>query len=127
MINKAGDVVLVRYSNMNGTAASGIFLIVYDEAVDNGTQHGNNICALKITTSTSSISSYYTQLDLGKDTFFDKQCWVVCNKLNIFNKTQITKKLGRIDKVELLKVYNQYKDFSNQIEKQMLSSIMGIR
>jgi len=127
MNNRPGSVVLVDYADLNGNICKGIFLVLYDEAIDNLTQLGNNVIALKITTSINQISSYYVALDLEKDTFFDRQCYVVCNRPNTLNKSQIRAYMGTIQKRELLKVYRLFQKYNANVEQQILDSLLSIK
>ena len=126
MNNKPGSVVVLDYADLNGTICKGIFLVIYDEATDNLTQLGGNIIALKITTSINQISPYYMALNLEKDTFFDRQCYVVCNRPNTFNKSQIRACMGMIQKRELLKVYRLFQKYNANVEQQILDSLLSI-
>ena len=118
-IYRPGTMVCARYKTFDGKLQPGVFLILYDEALDSHHQFKENVTALKCTTSDSIIGNYTVTLNDGNNPFLERDTIVACSKVHTINKRQIFKELGTIHPITYRSVYKVYKRFVNEIEREM--------
>lgn len=118
-IYRPGTLVCARYKTFDGKLQPGVFLILYDEALDSHHQFKENVTALKCTTSDSIIGNYTVTLNDGNNSFVERDTIVACSKLHTLDKKQIFKTLGTIHSSTYRSVYKVYKRFINEIEREM--------
>lgn len=118
-IFRPGTLVAARYKKFDGSTQPGVFLILYDEALDSHHQFKDNVTALKCTTSDSIIGNYTVTLNDGNNNFLERDTVVACSKVHTLNKSQIFKVIGIINPITYTTVYKVYKRFVNEIEREM--------
>lgn len=118
-IFRPGTLVCARYKAFDGKLLPGVFLILYDEALDSHHQFKENVTALKCTTSDSIIGNYTVTLNDGNNSFVERDTIVACSKVHTLDKKQIFKELGVIAPETYRNVYKVYKKFINEIEREM--------
>jgi len=116
---KAGTLVCANYRNFKGELKPGVFLVIYDEALDSQHQFKNNICALKCTTSSSIIGNYTVTLSDGNNPDVERDTIVACSKIHTLDKSQIFRTICVIHPVTFKSVYKVYKKFNNEILREM--------
>lgn len=118
-IFRPGTLVCARYKAFDGKLLPGVFLILYDEALDAHHQFKENVTALKCTTSDSIIGNYTVTLNDGNNSFVERDTIVACSKVHTLDKKQIFRELGVIAPETYRNVYKVYKKFINEIEREM--------
>lgn len=118
-IYRPGTLVAARYKRFDGSMQPGVFLILYDEALDSHHQFKENVTALKCTTSNAIIGNYTVTLNDGNNDFVERDTIVACSKLHTLNKNQIFKEIGVISPITYRTIYKVYKRFINEIEREM--------
>lgn len=118
-IYKPGTIVCANYTDFNGETRAGVFLVVYDEALDSNHNHKNNLLVLKVTTSHTMVSNYAVSLADGNNDFLDRDCMVICSKLHTINKEEVYKVPGTLKPYTFRVVYKQFRKFISELERQM--------
>lgn len=118
-IYRPGTLVCVNYKDFKGKIQPGVFLVIYDEALDSHHQFKNNVTALKCTTSSSIIGNYTVALNDGNNPDLERDTIVACSKVHTLDKSQIFKTICTIHPVTYRSVYKVYKKYMNEIEREM--------
>jgi hypothetical protein len=118
-IYRPGTIVCARYKTFSGKMQPGVFLVLYDEALDSHHQYKENILVLKCTTSDSIIGNYTVSLNDGNNPFLERDTIVACSKAHTLCKNQVFKELGVIAPVTYRSVYKVFKKFMSEIEREM--------
>ena len=118
-IYRPGTLICANYKTFDGKMQPGVFLVLYDEALDSHHQFKENITALKCTTSSSIIGNYTVSLMDGNNSFLERDTIVACSKVHTLDKRQIFRELGVIAPVTYKSVYKVYKKFTNEVEREM--------
>ena len=114
-----GTIVCANYRNFKGELQPGVFLVVYDEALDSHHQFKNNVTALKCTTSDSIIGNYTVTLNDGNNPDIERDTIVACSKIHTLDKSQIFKTICTVHPVTYRSIYKVYKKYINEIEREM--------
>lgn len=97
-----GDIVVANHYDLFNHYKLALFLIIYDEELDDTTNHCINVTALRITSKHNSIC-YNVPIDLKVKSN------ILCSKLYTLNKSQIIKTVGHIDNLkDVTKELNKY-------------------
>jgi mRNA-degrading endonuclease toxin of MazEF toxin-antitoxin module len=121
-IYNPGTVVLATYNTFSGEVAHGLFLVLYDEALDPRHNFKENITVVKISTSYDMLTNYCVPLRDG-NTFFDKDCMALCSKVQTFHKDQVYKSLGVLSPRSFREVYKVYKKFISELERGLVDNL----
>jgi len=118
-IFRPGTLVCANYRDFKGKLVPGVFLIVYDEALDSHHQFKNNVSALKCTTSDAIIGNYTVTLNDGNNPSVERDTIVACSKMHTIDKVQIFKVICTIHPTTYRNIYKVYKKFTNEVEREM--------
>lgn len=119
-----GSLVCSSYSTFDGERVCGIFMILYDESLDNNIQHKMNCVALKVTSQQTLVDSYVVPISQEYNNYLDKPCMVCCSKTHVLSKNkEIYKYLGQLDSHTYRRVVKTYKKWSNELDRQLLDRI----
>ena len=123
MILNVGDIITASYGGFDGEQKLGIFLILYNERTDRRYTNGHtNINCAKVTTNNLLGNSYVVRLKPG-DANLDKDCIVNLSKIHVLSKTQVHKKIGHLGSQQMLSVYKELREYTNEVEKQILQNM----
>ena len=123
-VYKSGTVVIANYVNFKGEKKQGVFMILYDEALDNVTDSVMNVTAIKITTQLSMVGNYTVNLKNEDSDFFKHDSLASCSKIHTIHKNQIVGVIGILGEKTYKKVYTGIRKFLNEIDRQMLGGLM---
>lgn len=115
----AGTLVCANYRDFKGKLQPGVFLIIYDEALDSHHQFKNNVTALKCTTSDAIIGNYTVTLNDGNNPEVERDTIVACSKVHTIDKSQIFKVICTIHSTTFKSVYKVYRKFISEMEREM--------
>ena len=87
-VYKSGTVVIANYVNFKGEKKQGVFMILYDEALDNTTDSVMNLTAIKITTQLSMVGNYAVNLKNEDSDFFKHDSLASCSKIHTIHCSQ---------------------------------------
>lgn len=127
-ILEPGTIIGANYAgykkNEDGTivpdSRSGVFLVLYDQQLDNSNIYTRNIRVCKCTTDLKLCDNYTVALKDGRNDFLDKDCFALCSCVMTLHKDQVyNTEIGRIDPVTLKKVYLKTVDADFAVEKQL--------
>lgn len=118
-IYKPGTLVTALYKSFDGKALPGIFLVVYDEALDSHHIHDNNVVAFKCTTSHAVVGNYTVALDPEEVPGLENMSIAACSKLQTLDKLKIGKVICELPKSVYTKVYKEYESFITEMNRQM--------
>lgn len=123
-VYKSGTIVIANYINFKGENKQGVFMILYDEALDNTTDSVMNLTAIKITTQLSMVGNYTVNLKNEDSSFFKYDSLASCSKIHTLHKNQIVGVIGILGEKTYKKVYTGIRKFLNEIDRQMLGGLM---
>lgn len=123
-VYKSGTVVIANYVTFKGETKQGIFMILYDEALDNTIDSVMNLTAIKITTKLSMVGNYAVHLENEDCDFFKHESLASCSKIHTIHKNQIVAVIGILGEKTYKKVYTGFRKFLNEIDRQMLGGLM---
>lgn len=118
-IYRPGTLVCAKYLDFEGVSQNGVFLVVYDEALDSHHQFKNNITALKCTTSSAIIGNYTVALNDGNNPDIERDTIVACSKVHTIDKSQIFKTICTIHPITYKNIYKVYKRYISETEREM--------
>ena len=118
-IYPAGTIVCANYKQFKGEVKPGVFVILYDEALDSAHSHKNNVMALKCTTHEDMVSNYSMSPNDGNHDFMSKETVVACSKIHTLGKNQIFKTLGVVHPTTYKLLYKTCKKFMKELERQV--------
>ncbi len=119
-----GSIVCSEFSDFDGNRTTGIFLVIYDEALDTNVIQSRNIVALKLTTKNTLVNNYVVAINRNINNFLDQECMVCCSKLHVLSKVkEVYKYLGQLDNVTYKRVVKTYCKYSRTVESQLLDRI----
>jgi len=118
-IYRPGTLLCANYKDFNGKLQPGVFLVIYDEALDAHHQFKNNITVLKCTTSDAIIGNYTVTLNDGNNPDIERDTIVACSKLHTLDKTQIFKVICTVHPYTYKQVYKVYRRYVREVEREM--------
>lgn len=119
----AGSVVKHHYKTIDDEYRTGIFLVIYDEEFDSSISFKGNVLGLKIT-STGRELHYDVPLLQLMNPFLDHNSFVMCSKLHVLDKRDVTL-MGYVTFADLLKVYTNFKRLNYSIDKQVCNAFLS--
>lgn len=123
-VYKSGTIVIANYINFKGENKQGVFMVLYDEALDNTTDSVMNLTVIKITTQLSMVGNYTVNLKNEDSDFFKYDSLASCSKIHTIHKNQIVGVIGILGEKTYKKVYTGIRKFLNEIDRQMLGGLM---
>jgi len=121
---QAGSIVLAGYNDFKGNRKAGIFLVLYDEQLDNDLFESKNVLAMKLSTQTTLLSNYVVRIPMNRNQFLNTPSLICCSKTHLLHKCDnIYNVLGQLDSGTVKLVYKTYKKFINEVDRQILDSI----
>lgn len=118
-IYQPGTLVTAIYKSFDGSKLPGIFLILYDEALDPRHNFDNNVVGIKCTTSHAVVGNYTIALDPDEISELDNATIAACSKLQTLDKNKIGKIICRLPAHVYTKLYKEYSNFANEVDRQM--------
>lgn len=123
-VYKSGTIIIANYVTFKGETKQGVFMVMYDEALDNVTDSVMNVTAIKITTQLSMVGNYTVNLKNEDSDFFKHESLASCSKIHTLHKNQIVGVIGILGEKTYKKVYTGVRKFINEIDRQMLGGLM---
>lgn len=123
-VYKSGTIIIANYVTFKGETKQGVFMVMYDEALDNVTDSVMNVTAIKITTQLSMVGNYTVNLKNEDSDFFKHESLASCSKIHTLHKNQIVGVIGILGEKTYKKVYTGIRKFLNEIDRQMLGGLM---
>ena len=118
-IYRPGTLVCATYKEFDGKQQPGVFVILYDEALDSNHRFKDNVVALKCTTSMSIVGNYTVTLTDGNNPTIERPTIASCSKPITLKKSNIFKVICTLHPVTYRTVYKTYKKFAGEIDRQM--------
>lgn len=118
-IYRPGTIVCAHYKTFKGESQPGVFLVLYDEALDSQHHFKENIVALKCTTSSAIVGNYTVALNDGNNPKIERDTIVACSKIHTLDKSQVFKEVCVLHPVTFRTVYKTYKRFISEVEREM--------
>lgn len=119
-----GTIICAKYNKFDGSDATGIFCVLYDEQLDSDVQTRKNIVAIKLSTQFTLVSNYSVEVDKERNSFLESKSIACCSKLHILHKSdQVYKILGKLDSVTYTKVFKAYMRFISEIQRQAIDRL----
>lgn len=118
-IYNSGTLVTALYKSFEGKALPGIFLILYDEALDPRHNFDGNVVGVKCTTSHAVVGNYAIALDPEEIPGLENASIAACSKLQTLDKSKIGKVICQLPDHVYTKFYKEYTDFANEVDRQM--------
>lgn len=119
-----GTIVCANYGDFEGERRVGLFLVLYDEQMDNNVFSKKNVVAIKVSSQSTLVSNYSVPIDGDKNSFLDKPCIACCSKIHLLHKEDnIYKVLGRVDQTARKNIFKSYFKFIGETERQLVDCI----
>lgn len=123
-VYKSGTIIIANYVNFKGEQKQGVFMVLYDEALDNTTDSVMNVSCIKITTQLSMVGNYAVNLKNEDSDFFKHESLASCSKIHTIHKNQISGVIGVLGEKTYKKVYSGFRKFVNELDRQMLGGLL---
>ena len=122
---ESGTVVASKYNDFDGNERTGLFVVIYDEQLDNTLMGvSKNAMCLKISSQATLVSNYSVEINREFTPFLDKPSIVCCSKMHLLHKkSQIYNILGYLDKVTYRKVCKIMTKFMSEMQRQFIDKI----
>lgn len=120
-----GDILIVKYCDLDFQQKQGIFVIIYDETGDDTDSCVLNMIGLKVTTKSHEQYGYYVELEQGLSNL-KEQCRVCCSKPYVLHKANIVGFIGHLPNNKLNDIILTHKSFTDEVLRQQLASVSGL-
>lgn len=119
-----GTIVCSNFNTFDGEKKVGLFVILYDEQLDNTMIDDMNVLAIKLSTQNSCVANYSVQISTDLNNFLNDDCIACCSKVHTLHKRdQIYKVLGQLHPATYHRVFKTYAKFANEVQNQLLSNL----
>ena len=119
-MKKAFTVVKADYNNIKGQNVSGLFLIIYNEAMDDTISYVKNVVGFKLTTRAAFMNRYYYRLKKKHNAFLHEDSWVQCSRPYVLDIDKC-EYLGTIAFSASMGIYKRLKEFLKEADVQCFS------